>query len=251
MKKICICNQKGGVGKTTTAINLSAYLASMGRKVLLIDADHQAAATSGAGVDLREVDYTLYEVIAGKCSINEAIVSTEIEGFDIVPASMDLAGADIELVNVIGREIVLKKAIAKLDGYDYLIIDTSPCLGLMTMNAIIACENVLIPVQTEYYALEGLGRLLKITDLIMERMEVPITHRFLLTMYDSRTRLSKAVEKEIKEYFKDAVLKTIIPKNVKLAEAPSHGKPILLYDPECRGALAYKKLAEEVDSIEW
>ena len=164
---------------------------------------------------------------------------------------MDLAGAEVELANEVGREFILRDALAELDDYDYIITDSPPSLGILTLNAMIACENVLVPVQTEYYALEGLAQLLRTTELITKRLKIPLKLKFLITMYDARTKLSEDVASQLREYFGDRVFKTIIPRNVKLAEAPSYGKPILLYDPECRGALAYKKLAEEVDSIEW
>ncbi len=249
MMRICVCNQKGGVGKTTTAVNLSAYLAHMGRRVLLIDMDPQAAATSGLGVS--KVERTVYNVLVGECQISDAIVRTEIEGLELVPSSMDLAGAEVELANEVGREFILRDAISNLDGYDYVIVDSPPSLGILTVNSMIACENLLVPVQTEYYSLEGLAQLLRTVELIKRRLRIPIRLRYLITMYDARTRLSKDVVAQLRDHFGDRVLKTVIPRNVKLAEAPSHGKPILLYDPECRGALAYKKLAEEVDGVEW
>jgi chromosome partitioning protein len=251
MKKICICNQKGGVGKTTTAVNLSTYLSSMGRKTLLIDMDPQSATTSGIGIDKSKLDRTIYDVLLGECSIKDVIVKTQVENLDIVPSNMDLAGAEVELSNEVGREFILRDAIADLDGYDYLIVDSPPNLGVLTLNAMIACENLLVPVQAEYYALEGLAQLLRTAELITRRLRIPLKIRFLITMYDKRTRICDDVANQLREYFGDRVFKTVIPRNVRLAEAPSYGKPILLYDPNCKGAIAYKKLAEEVDSVEW
>ena len=251
MRKICVCNQKGGVGKTTTAINLSAYLATMRKKTLLIDIDPQAAATSGVGVDKSKLKRTIYDVLLGECSIKDVTVETQVENLDLVPSNMDLAGAEVELSNEVGREFILRDAIADLDGYDYVIVDSPPNLGVLTLNAMIACENLLVPVQAEYYALEGLAQLLKTTELIKRRLRIPLKIRFLITMYDKRTRICDDVANQLREYFGDKVFKTVIPRNVRLAEAPSYGKPILLYDPGCKGAVAYKKLAEEVDSVEW
>ncbi len=252
MRKISIyAIRKGGVGKTATAVNLSAYLALMGRKILFIDMDPQAAATSGLGIGKNKLERTVYGILIGDRSIKDGIVQTEINGLDIIPSNMDLAGAEVELANEVGREFILRDSLADLDGYDYIIADSPPSLGILKINAMIACENILVPVQTEYYALEeGLAQLLRTVELIKKRLKVPLKLRFLITMYDARTRLSEDVASQLKEYFGDRVFKTIIPRNVKLAEAPSHGKPILLYDPECRGAIAYRKLAEEVDGID-
>jgi len=248
MIRICVCNQKGGVGKTTTAINLSAYLALRGRRVLLIDTDPQAAATSGLGIENPEV--TIYDVLVDG-RLDEAITETEVEGLRLVPSSVDLAGAEIELANEVGREFLLRDVLDGLEGYDYIVVDSPPSLGILTLNGIIACGNVLVPIQAEYYALEGLAQLLNTTKLIEKRLRIPIKTRFLITMYDTRTKLSEEVKRQVLEHLGDRVFKTVIPRNVKLAEAPSFGKPIALYAPDSKGAIAYRKLAEEVDGVEW
>ncbi len=246
--KIGICNQKGGVGKTTTAINLASYLAVFGRDVLLIDMDPQAAATSGVGIE--KVDGTIYDVLVGDKSIEDVVISSKVENLSVIPSNISLAGAEVEFSNEVGREFLLKDALDSVE-FDYIIVDSPPNLGVLTLNAMIACVNLLVPIQAEYYALEGLAQLIKTINLIKKRLKIELKPRYLITMYDSRTKLSEEVSKQIREYFKDRVFKTIIPRNVRLAEAPSHGLPIHLYDESCKGALAYKKLAEEVDSVEW
>ncbi|HIH72488.1 MAG: Cobyrinic acid a,c-diamide synthase [Thermococcales archaeon 44_46] len=249
MPVISIANQKGGVGKSTTAINLSAALALKGKRVLLIDMDPQGATTVGLG--LREASPTIYNVIVDEADIEDAIIPTEIEGLDLIPSNIALSGAEIELSSQIGREYILRNKLAKIkDNYDYVIIDTPPSLGILTMNSLVASDEVIIPIQAEYYALEGIGLLLKAIKLVRERLGIPIEIRgFLITMFDKRTNLSKEVREEVKRIFGEKVFKTMIPRNVRLAEAPSHGKPIFLYAPDSRGAKAYMKLAEEVDGV--
>ena len=249
MPAISIANQKGGVGKSTTAINLSVALALKGKRVLLVDMDPQGATTVGLG--LRNANPTIYNVILDEAEIEEAIVPTQIEGLELIPSNIALSGAEIELSSQIGREYILRNKLAKIkDKYDYVIIDTPPSLGILTMNSLVASDEVIIPIQAEYYALEGIGLLLKAIKLVRERLGIPLEIRgFLITMFDKRTNLSKEVKEEVRRIFGEKVFRTMIPRNVKLAEAPSHGKPIFLYAPDSRGAKAYMKLAEEVDGV--
>lgn len=250
MMRIAVANHKGGVGKTTTAINLGTYLALKGKRVLLIDLDPQACLTLGLGIDASEMDTTAYELFLGK-NVDECIIETEVERLHLIPSKLDLAGAEVELTNEIGREFILSKALKKLEGYDYVLVDCPPNLGLFTINAMVACRNVLVPVQAEYFPLKGVDQLERVGEKIREGLDIPVKFRYLITMVNQRTKLGKDVIKEIREKKGDVVFKTVIPRNVKLAEAPSHGKPIALYDPECKGALAYSKLAEEVMTLEW
>lgn len=247
MPVISIANQKGGVGKSTTAINLSAALALKGKKVLLVDMDPQGATTIGLG--LREATPTIYNVIIDEAEMEEAIIETSIEGLHLIPSNIALSGAEIELSSQIGREYILRNKLAQIrDLYDYVIIDTPPSLGVLTMNSLVASDEVIIPIQAEYYALEGIALLLKAIRLVRDRLGIPLEIRgFLITMFDRRTNLSKEVREEVKRTFGEKVFKTMIPRNVRLAEAPSYGKPIFLYAPDSRGAKAYIKLAEEVD----
>ena len=249
MPAISIANQKGGVGKSTTAINLSAALALKGKRVLLVDMDPQGATTVGLG--LRNANPTIYNVILDEVDIEDVIMPTQIEGLELIPSNIALSGAEIELSSQIGREYILRNKLAKIkDKYDYVIIDTPPSLGILTMNSLVASDEVIIPIQAEYYALEGIGLLLKAIKLVRERLGIPLEIRsFLITMFDKRTNLSKEVKEEVKKIFGEKVFRTMIPRNVKLAEAPSHGKPIFLYAPDSRGAKAYMKLAEEVDGV--
>ncbi len=250
-KIIAITNQKGGVGKTTTAVNLSAYLAEFGKRILLVDVDPQGNATSGLGIAKEEIVYSTYELIIRKQDIGDVIISTDITHLDIIPANIQLAGAEIELVNILSRETVLKKSLSKITGeYDYIIIDAPPSLGLLTVNALSAATHVIIPVQAEYYALEGLTQLLRTIDLVKEHINPELEIMgLLITMYDKRTNISQEVAAQAKGYFGEKVFKTVIPRSVRLSEAPSFGKPINLYDPVSRGALAYRELAKEVMEI--
>jgi len=241
-------NQKGGVGKTTTVVNLAASLALTGRSTLVIDLDPQGNATSGLGIDRRAVDQSVYDALVGSVPIDSLIVHTAIEGLDVVPSAPALAGAEVELVNMTGRERRLSASLAGLEArYDRILIDCPPSLGLLTINALTASDGVLIPVQTEYYALEGLTQLVNTIRLVRERLNPRLEiDGVLLTMVDGRTRLSAQVAAEVRRHLNGSVYNTVVPRSVRLSEAPSHGLPIALYDPTSRGARAYGLLAEEV-----
>jgi chromosome partitioning protein len=245
---ITIVNQKGGVGKTTTAINLSASLSFLGKRVLLVDTDTQGNTSSGLGFDKNELEYTVYEVITSQCGIRDAILHTELENLDLIGSNINLAGASVELVNVTERERIIKNALEEVsEEYDYIMIDSPPSLGLITLNNLTAAESVLIPLQCEYYALEGMSELLDTIFLVQKNLNPELTiEGILMTMYDRRTNLSKQVVSEVKNYFGDKVYNTIIPRNVKLGEAPSFGKPSIIYSPESTGAQAYMELAREL-----
>lgn len=244
---IAVLNQKGGVGKTTTSINLGAYLAKMGRSVLLVDMDPQGNSTSGLGLDKQVLDATIYDVLFTQSTAQSAIKETNVENLAILPANAHLAAAEVDLAGELARETKLKEALANLT-YDYILIDCPPALGLLTINALTAAQKVLIPVQAEYYALEGLGQLLDIIQRVRAGLNPTLEIMgVLLTMYDSRTALSEQVSNELKKHFGDKVLTTVIPRNVRLAEAPSYGRPIADHDRWSKGARAYKQLAKEVD----
>ena len=247
-KTIALANQKGGVGKTTTAINLAASMATLEKKVLLIDADPQANASSGLGVDIRKIDNTIYECIIGKCDAADAVIHSEIDGLDIIPSHIDLVGAEIEMLALEGRETALKRTVEKLrESYDYVLIDCSPSLGLITVNALVAADTVIIPVQCEYFALEAISKLLNTIKLIKLNLNPPLgIEGFLLTMYDSRLRLANQIYDEMKRHFQELVFKTVIHRNVKLSESPSHGLPVILYDADSTGARNYLALAKEI-----
>ena len=246
-KIISIANQKGGVGKTTTAINLSTVLAKRNKKTLLIDADPQGNATSGVGVE-KDLEKSIYNILIEEVTMGEVIVKTSIKNLDICPSNINLAGAEVELVSMMSREMRLKEKLEEVkDKYDYIIIDCPPSLGLITLNAFTASNSVLIPVQCEYYALEGLGQLINTIKLVKKHLNKGIEiEGALLTMFDSRTNLSKQVVDEVKGYFGDKVYKTVIPRNVKLSEAPSYGVPITVYDAHSKGAKCYDKLGKEL-----
>ncbi|HLS34768.1 MAG TPA: AAA family ATPase [Bacillota bacterium] len=249
-KIIAITNQKGGVGKTTTSVNLSASLAKLGKKVLLVDIDPQGNATSGIGINKGDLEKCVYNVLIEEASTEEIIVPTNLSRLDVIPATIQLAGAEIELVPTISREIRLKKALDDIrDNYDYIIIDCPPSLGLLTLNALTAADSVLIPVQCEFYALEGLSQLLNTIRLVQKHLNKTLMiEGVLLTMLDARTNLGIQVVEEVKKYFQEKVYQSIIPRNVRLGEAPSHGESIITYDPRSKGAEVYLELAKEVIS---
>lgn len=248
MKIITIFNQKGGVGKTTTNINICSYLAIMGYKILSIDIDPQGNTTSGLGIDKRKIKYSIYDVITSDLSLDDAIRECElIKNYFVVPSKIELAGAEVELQSINNKETILKEKIQEMKAqFDYIFIDCPPSLGLLTINALTACNSVIIPIQCEFYALEGVGQLVNTIQLVKRSLNKNLEiEGVVMSMYDSRANLCSEVIKEVKNYFKDKVYETTIPRNVRLAEAPSYGLPIVLYDDKCKGAEAYENLAKE------
>ena len=246
---IAIANQKGGVGKTTTSINLSACLAELGKKVLIIDLDPQGNTTSGFGIDKEVMDNTVYELMLGECSIRESMTQVEnIEHLSLIPSNVNLAGAEIELLGINEKEYILKNAVDYIrDDYDFIIIDCPPSLNMLTVNAMTTADSILVPIQCEYYALEGISQLIHTIDLVQERLNPNLKiDGVVFTMYDARTNLSSDVVDTVKENLNATVYQTIIPRNVRLAEAPSHGLPINLYDAKSSGAESYRNLAKEI-----
>ena len=249
-KIIAVVNQKGGVGKTTTAVNIASVLAKKGKKVLLIDEDPQGNATSGLGVT-KELELSVYDILVGDATFEETVQETAVKNLKVCPSNISLAGAEVELVSMMSRERRLQEKLeTSKDSYDYILIDCPPSLGLITLNAFTASDSVLIPVQCEYFALEGLGQLLNTVNLVKKHLNKNLEiEGALLTMYDARTNLSNQVVKEVKKYFEDKVYKTVIPRNVRLSEAPSYGMPISIYDPKSKGAKAYEKFTRELLKI--
>ena len=249
-KIIALANQKGGVGKTTTTMNLGASLATLEKNVLIVDADPQANASSGLGVDIKEVECSLYECIINKADVRDAIYTTDIDCLDIIPSHIDLVGAEIEMLNMESREKILRELLKPIrDEYDYILIDCSPSLGLITVNALSAADSVIIPVQCEYFALEGISKLLNTIKIIKNKLNPTLEiEGVLLTMYDSRLRLANQIYDEVKRHFQELVFKTVIQRNVKLSESPSHGLPVILYDADSTGSKNHMALAKEIIS---
>lgn len=249
-RTVAVVNQKGGVGKSTTAVNLGAYLAVAGQRVLLVDLDPQGNASSGAGIEKRVIEKSMYDVLIERATVSEVIKSTAVQGFDVAPATIALAGAEVELVSAMQREFRLKNTLREIVGqYDFIMVDSPPSLGLLTLNGLAAADGVLIPIQCEYYALEGLGQLIQTIDMVRTHVNPGLQiDGVVMTMYDGRTNLSQQVADDVRGFLGERVrvFETIIPRNVRLSEAPSYGQPINLYDEKCRGALAYRQLAAEV-----
>jgi len=247
---MALANQKGGVGKTTTAVNLGACLAELGYRTLVVDLDPQGNASTGLGINIRELKVSMYDVLLADAAIEDCVESAAVRNLFVAPANLDLAGAEIELVPALSRELKLRNAVSEVrDEYDYVLIDCPPSLGLLTINAFAAAMEVLVPIQCEYYALEGLGQLLRNVDLVQKNLNPALeVSTIVLVMYDARTKLADQVAQEVRDHFDERVCRTVVPRTVRLSEAPSFGQPIITFDPSSRGAIAYRELAKEVSS---